>query len=387
MPKWMRSVARMLSKGGIFFAGLRYKFKKKMGLLRPVKILPYRGFGNTKTLVLRGRVLEDKGLASPDREDSIWQNMATMYKRYTSEDIPYAQIQATFQHVVKDIRANKQGYFLVSFHPEKPLSDVQAWHDIELKLKDKPVKGQPEVKATGQVLISKGSSEFGIISDVDDTILISRATNLRQKLRLMLLKNAHTRMPFKGVAAFYNALQQGSDGTHSNPIFYVSSSSWNLYDLLTDFCEVKGIPKGPFLLRDSRLDEFKFISSIHKKHKLQKIENIMDLNKGLKFILIGDSGQKDPEIYYQVALEYPGKILAIYIRDINREGREAKVEEIGIALKSAGIDMLLVKDTEAAALHAIENGYINPQALPYIKGEKEKDKQSTSGLEQVLDAQ
>ncbi len=376
----------MLSKIGVFIAGLRYKIKLKLGLIRTPKILPYRGFGNTRTLVLRGRVLEDKRIAKPLQTNSIWHNILAMYKRYTSEDIPYATIQATFQNQTKEICANRQGYFLVTFHPDAPLANGQDWYDIHLRLKNKITKQQGEVVAVGQVLVNKNNA-FGIISDVDDTILISSATNLRQKLRLMLLKNAHTRMPFKGVAAFYNALQEGKEGNCHNPIFYVSSSSWNLYDLLIDFCEVKGIPKGPFLLRDSRLDEFKFISSIHKKHKLEKIENIMDLNKNLPFILIGDSGQRDPEIYKEVALSYPGKILAIYIRDIGNESREAELAALGLSVKELGIDFLLVKDTEEAALHAIEQGYISPFALPDIIGEKENDKKEGSGIEQILDAQ
>ena len=68
--------------------------------------------------------------------------------------------------------------------------------------------------------------------------------------KLTLLHNAHTRLPFEGVAGFYQALQRGRDGEAYNPVFYVSNSPWNLYDLLEDFLDVHGIPRGPLLLRD-----------------------------------------------------------------------------------------------------------------------------------------
>lgn len=80
-------------------------------------------------------------------------------------------------------------------------------------------------------------------------------------------------LPFKGVSAFYQALQKGKEGTANNPIFYVSSSPWNLYDLLLHFCEVHDIPKGPFLLRDLGVSTGKFIKTRHIDYKVKKIEN------------------------------------------------------------------------------------------------------------------
>ena len=72
-----------------------------------------------------------------------------------------------------------------------------------------------------------------MISDIDDTIVRTGATSLLMMLRVVLLSNAHTRLPFQGVAAFYGALARGASGQDSNPLFYVSSSPWNLYDVLS----------------------------------------------------------------------------------------------------------------------------------------------------------
>ena len=72
----------------------------------------------------------------------------------------------------------------------------------------------------------------------------SSATNALKMAWIVLLNNAHTRLPFAGVNVFYEALQRGAEGRDLNPIFYVSSSPWNIYDLLEDFLDVHGVPAG-----------------------------------------------------------------------------------------------------------------------------------------------
>ena len=79
------------------------------------------------------------------------------------------------------------------------------------------------------------SARFGVISDIDDTVLVSHVTSPFKMALVSLFGNAHTRSPFPGVAEFYQALQGGVGGAEQNPIFYVSSSPWNFYDLLHFF--------------------------------------------------------------------------------------------------------------------------------------------------------
>ena len=138
--------------------------------------------------------------------------------------------------------------------------------------------------------------ELGVVSDLDDTVVQSRITNFLQAVRTMMLGNARTRLPFPGVAAFYRALERGSDGKRRNPIFYVSSSPWNIYDLIADFMQVQGIPAGPIQLRDWDITLSALSSNRHRDFKEPVIREILELNPTLPFILIGDNGQHDPEI-------------------------------------------------------------------------------------------
>ena len=95
------------------------------------------------------------------------------------------------------------------------------------------------------MLVPAPQAQFGVISDIDDTVVHSNVTSKLRMILTVALSNARTRKPFKGVAAFYRALHAGV-----NPVFYVSKSPWNLYAPLVEYLEVQGLPLGPLLLRD-----------------------------------------------------------------------------------------------------------------------------------------
>ncbi|MGB3183005.1 MAG: phosphatase domain-containing protein [Cyclobacteriaceae bacterium] len=380
-----RRILRFLSHSANWMQNQRFYLKRKLNLLRPPMILPFRGFGNLNEMHIRGRVIEDKGLSQPEQSDSIWSNMKAMYKRYTSYEIPYCKLRVQFEDQVKTVQANMEGYFRADFRWEGKPEHQNEWFKVNISLEDDHYRRFGNIRATGEAMVPLKGSQYGIISDVDDTILVSKATTVYRKLRLMLLKNAHTRLPFEGVSAFYRALQQGDCQSCFNPIIFVSSSSWKLYDLLVDFCRVKYIPKAPFMLRQSRLDEFKFISDIHKNHKMIQIRRIMDTFHDLSFVLIGDSGQKDAEIYKCVVEDYPGRVKHIYIRDVVGPGRHEYIRGIKDELKQKhNIEMCLVKDTVEAAEDAAARGLISIDALPEIRGEKAREEKQPSDLEQII---
>ena len=222
-------------------------------------------------------------------------------------------------------------------------------------------------------------TRVGIISDVDDTILQTFATNLLRVAQLTFLQNAKMRLAFPGVAAFYQALQVGADGQQDNPIFYVSSSPWNLYGLLTEFMALHDIPAGPLCLRDLGIDEDKLITTGHGSHKIEHIEQILTTYPTLPFVLIGDSGQKDPEVYAKIARRFPERILAIYIRDVTEDKRDAEVVGISAELNTP---MLLTPTSLAAASHAAQLGLISQSQLDKVIDAIEHELPS---LDEVLD--
>jgi phosphatidate phosphatase APP1 len=224
------------------------------------------------------------------------------------------------------------------------------------------------ISAAGQVLITPANASLGIISDIDDTVLQTGAESLLTMARLTFLRNARTRLPFEGAAAFYNALHQGVDQREANPLFFVSSSPWNLYDFLIDFLEFHQFPKAPILLRDLGIDANKFIGEKHSVHKAERIRRILSTYPDLPFVLIGDNGQEDGEIYRSIIHEFPGRIAAVYIRDVSLEKeKKGLIDSIGIEMEERGVPFLRVADSYAAAEHAESLGLIASSDLERVK--------------------
>lgn len=330
--------------------------------------MPYRNYGNSHTVFFKGHVLDDRLLYESKTGDKRRKNIRAMISRYWSTAIPDIRVEVLFKHQNIILFTNENGRFEGEMNFEVPLEP--GWHLAEYKVLDMIVEEQEELICTAEIYIQGNNSQFGVISDVDDTILVSHATQLHRKLRLILTKNAHTRLPFKGVAAFYKALQLGTETDKINPIYYVSSSEWNLYDLLEDFCKVRHIPQGVFLLQDLKSigKMFKSGGGSHH-HKYEKMKILLEFFPEMKFVLIGDSGQKDPVLYTRIVREYPNRIRAIYIRDVSKKKKSKEVRNLASELDATGPQMILVENTWQAAKHAFQNGLITEEGYSSVREE------------------
>lgn len=364
----------------------RQRLMQRLQLTEPILLIPYRGFGTKEQVFLQGRVLVDQRIQTAHDDDTLWENLHTMYLRFASREVADVQVQVDLQDQTWTTTSDREGYFQLVLTLARPLPITQAWHKVPLTLPDVqlPTQAGP-VTAMGQVMTPTVLSTFGVISDIDDTIVATQATNLLKMARIVFLNNARTRLPFAGVAAFYRALQRGRSGGEQNPVFYVSSSPWNLYDLLVDFLAIHEIPAGPLFLQDYGIDKHKFITVSHRTHKLAAFQRILHTYPMLPFILIGDSGQEDPEIYAEVVKTYPGRIQAIYIRDVSTAARDATVQKLIAEANKHQVEMLLVPDTLAAAHHAVQRGFIQAAALSSIGQEQREDIAAPNDLELLVE--
>ena len=346
------------------FDALRFRLKRRFGLLDPFEILPYRGHGTARELFLKGRVLEEAGITRAGQDDTVWHNVLNMARRFASDEVAGARVRASFEGLQVETKADVEGFFEVNLGLPEPLDGPAGWYQVGLELLSPPSPGGGRVESTGQVLVPKGA-RYGVISDLDDTVVRSSATNILKMAWIVLLNNAHTRLPFEGVAAFYKALQLGADGRSFNPIFYVSSSPWNIYDVLEDFLNVHGVPPGPLFLKDWSPT----VLGKHRDYKGGVVRRLLHTYEDLPFVLIGDSGEEDPEIYLQAVREHPGRIIAVYIRDVTSGGRDAEVASMAEEARSLGSDMITVHDTAVAAEHASSIGLIAPESVAQVRSE------------------
>ena len=381
-----KKLGRILRKGAMMLEDVvdsaLNETKARVGRTYPLSIFPYRSFGNAQHMFFWGRVMADKGI-TVDRSDSFLENVENSIKRIDSDEIPGAKVKIRFYHQTITTTTDEEGYYLaeMTFDDPIPTKDTM-WETAYLSLEEAADRSQEELKkseTTADVLVPPQSvKDFGIISDIDDTVMKTEATSLIKSAKLTFFSNAYNRAPFQGVSALYNALVKGKDGKQNHPIFYVSSSMWNLYDLLVDFMKHNDIPTGPLLLRDIGLTEDSWVKGGHE-HKLDKINRILSYYDHLQFVLIGDSGQHDPELYYEAIKSYPDRIAAVYIRNVSSADREREVERICKKVHEAfSIPFMLVKDSLEAGKHAVEQGFIPASALQDIEEHVERDKGHSS---------
>ena len=364
------------------FDALRRRLKRRLSLDDPVQIVPYRGYGNAGMFFLSGRVLEDEGraISSGDRE-TVWDNLLTTYWRFETDEVRGARVRARFGAYEQEELTDDDGYFLFRFAPGDALNPTKLWHEVELELLGGVApEGEASITASGRVLVPPASARFAVISDIDDTVLWTNVKNRRNMARMTFLQSVRARLPFKGVAAFYRALQRGAGGDEGNPIFYVSSSPWNLYELLEEFLEINHIPSGPLLLKD--IGKQTPFERGHQGHKLSKIEPLVrDFYPDLPFILIGDSGEQDPEIYSEVVRKFPERILAIYIRMVDADpARLQQVERLAEEVSRTRCQLIPAPDSLLAATHAAGQGWIAPDALAAIRDDKKADDEAPAVL-------
>jgi phosphatidate phosphatase APP1 len=336
----------------------------------PLHIAGYRAYATHWRALAVGRAVRDEGRITADASHRGWQNLLNLVRRLESDPYPHATVRASIGGAQQTITADDEGFFRQWIKCDAPLTDAQ-WHAVELELVHDALPSP--VRSTSRVLVPSPRAAFGVISDMDDTVLQSEVGTFLRAARLMLLENSRTRLPFPGVAAFYRALESGhglASGVF-NPIFYVSSSPWNLYDVIADFLDAQKIPEGPLQLRD-----WDWSSALegHRTHKSTLIREILDAYPWMSFILIGDSGQEDPEIYARLVHEYRGRIVALYIRDVSRSAvRTAAIDKLATEVASTGCTLVLGPDTVSMARHAAEHGWIDPARLAEIGEEKRAD--------------
>ncbi|HVE89122.1 MAG TPA: phosphatase domain-containing protein [Burkholderiaceae bacterium] len=336
-----------------------------------VMLMPYTGYANESRLTLRGRVIRARKTTLLDSHTSGWRNFVALARLINSAEIAGATVCAHFRSRDYEAIADREGYFTFSIALDRKL---ERNVEIDLRVVAPQAADGEAVVARACICAPPASARFGVISDIDDTIVWTHVGNRRRMLWTLARSNAATRKPLAGVAALYRALQDGVAGDEGNPIFYVSSGPWNLYPPLVDFLRINGVPHGPVFLKDwgrQTLTEWRD----HGTHKLASIREILTAFAHLSFILVGDSADQDPEIYHEVVRAFPGRITAIYIRTESAgSARHAAIERLSHEVRAAGSDLFLVIDSETLAIHEVRAGRIGHDRLEHVRLDKKAEK-------------
>lgn len=325
----------------------------KSSALRP-QIRVYHSYGDDDRCFVIGHVLEDapeRKSTSESAESSLWENTRAMLRLFSVKPQAGARVEVCFGGVTFTTTTNAEGFFHVDLLGDVP--HRPGWHNVSVRGISGVAAG---CEGQGKVF-HPASKKQGFISDIDDTFLVSHSRNIFRRLRALLTKTPQTRKPFEGVVAHYQALAlHGTTEDAPNPFFYVSSSEWNLYDYIRDFCRYHGLPEGIFLLSSlKQLSDFVKTGSNNHQTKYDRIARILEEYPATHFVLLGDDTQRDPEIYQKIIAAFGSQINAVYLR--RRSGaKAAKTTALLAKIQSAGIPVCYFKHSSEALEHSRKIG-------------------------------
>ncbi|WP_082305092.1 App1 family protein [Persicobacter sp. CCB-QB2] len=310
--------------------------------MKYARVIPYFGYGSSTRGRVMGHIIRKYKIKDP--KNGWWRapkNMQDMMKRFRLKGVGRYTVAISIYGKRYTTISEEDGFFEL----EMQLDHLpEGWHDYEVYVPDLKLFGQGELFIT--------QSKMAVISDIDDTFLISHALKKWKKLPLLLFKNALNRKPFLGRSKWYNRLAK--EGTQ--PLFYISSSEWNLFDFLRKFVEHHQFPKGVFLLNRLKSRWGDLIQKQGEHHQLKKfyiLQLLADFPE-MKFMLIGDSGQQDMQIYQDIASHSPQRISAILIHQLPKTSQE-KVRQFSARINALDISFHLFQSSKEAESYLQNN--------------------------------
>lgn len=306
----------------------------------PLFVQIYGGYANAQNAIVKGRVLiRHRRFRAALPTDGIGTNLMNTYFRIYSREIPKVRLQIKVGNYLEEVVTDEEGYFQTTILLGTPLRTGR--NKVEATVLYAPFAVQDVEVTEAWIYAPNPNAQLGIISDIDDTIIVTKSYINWQMLALTFLQNPFTRQALPDVPRWYQALSN----TGERPFFYVSSSPWNLFDLLQQLFAIKKIPFGTMFLRDYGIDNREMIVGTHHNHKRIAIERILKSFPNMKFVLLGDTAQQDAYIYRDISQLYPKQIELIFIRDVGIRHLAAPVRLVVQELKRQDTAMYIIKSS------------------------------------------
>jgi phosphatidate phosphatase APP1 len=304
-------------------------------------------------LLLYGHLFNRKTVTRKRYSKNIFSNIIYLLRLFFVKPIAYANVELHWKDQVLLQKTETDGFIKFEWNALQPVP--AGWHPVQVQYKD----DGDSVTGEGKLFVPH-KTQYGFISDIDDTIMVSHSGTIFRRLRTLFTTNPHSRKIFPDVSRHYHLLSLSNTTPDApNPFFYVSSSEWNLYDYLNDFFSYNQLPKGAFLLNHiKRWTELLQTGKTKHEGKLIRVTRILQAFPNQRFILIGDNTQRDPVIYKAIAEKYTSRIHAIYIRNAD-PSHEAITKDILKQLQAhTNIHTCLFTSSSEAIEHSVAIGLI-----------------------------
>jgi phosphatidate phosphatase APP1 len=347
----------------------RREQKMKSGAFRGLHVVVYRGFVADGVAKVRVRVVEAPELPG-DSRIPYWDVAQANLRRHAALAIVGVAVELRIgTHTATEV-TDDHGF--ANFSLPVPKLRV-GWHDAHAMTT--PIEDGEVATGTGRVIKPSLQAPFLVISDIDDTILVTGLTEGVAMVTRTVLREADKRRAIAGMSSLYRGLSRGVPNRTGNrkpepTFFYVSTGSWSFYPLLQQFMQLRAFPQGPMFLTDWGPTE-RYVRRSGAEHKRTAIRRLFEAYPKMPFVLIGDSGQRDALTYAEMAREFPGRVRLIIIRQVgdNDDDRNSAVREQSETLRAEGIPFHLVPDAARAAELCQAEGLCDEETLVEVAGE------------------
>lgn len=285
----------------LWFARLEYRFhawrerRARARGLRP-SVTGFPGYGTEEWVRVLGRVL----ITPPVKRTSTG-DFASLrgWRSFAAVPVGYAQVTVTIEGVAHEVVADRGGVI----DAKLPASLPPGWQPVTMT-----VEGSEPTET--RVFIVGSDVRFGVVSDIDDTVMVTALPRPLLAAWNSFVVDEHARQPVPGMAVMLERLSREHPGA---PVIYLSTGAWNVAPTLTRFMRRHLFPSGAFLLTDWGPTHDRWFRS-GRDHKETNLRRLATEFPDVKWLLVGDDGQHDDSIYTRFAIEHPESVAAVAIR-------------------------------------------------------------------------
>ncbi len=260
-------------------------------------VLGYTGYGTTSGVRVLGRVLlRRRG------EPRTSTGEARGWRSFLALDVRDLAVTVDVGGTRRVVASDRDGYIDAFV----PCALQPGWRHAQLS-----VAGSAPVSAPVRVV--PPDAHVGLISDVDDTVLDTALPRPLLAFWNTFVLREHARRPVPGMARFYASVLAAHPDA---PVFYLSTGAWDVAPTLTRFLATHGLPPGPLLLTDWGPAQNSWFRD-GRAHKRQALNRLVTEFPDIRWFLVGDDGQADPELYGELVRSAPSHVLAVAIRALS----------------------------------------------------------------------
>jgi phosphatidate phosphatase APP1 len=345
------------------------RMTRKLGkeAFRGTRVVVYRGYvtGTKAKVVLQ--VAESPRVPEEPSNLPYADVVKANIRRHWALALPGVQVRVEVAGREEFVTTDRHGFAAVTV--EVPAELAPGWHQVLARTVPHRDDIIEEVERTGMVVKPHPNAPLAVISDIDDTVIRSGLTEGLSAVSRTLLGDQNSRRAIPGVSSWYRGLQRlGTVNGVEPPFFYVSTGSWSFYEMLTQFLQLRGFPRGPLFLTDwGPTDRYLHRSgAMHKRHTIGRI---MLAYPDTPFVFVGDTGQGDADAYIDAARRFGRQVKLVVLLPAGDEERLAHVQGLAEAARAEGLPVHVVAGAQEAAELSLQLGLVDALALEEVRTE------------------